>query len=115
VPRSPSAGSIHTREQAGLLAALEPAGQAGVPQLMADPHPRVVVLPIDLELLGWYSRIGGPPAIGWTGGEADAVRAALDALPARAAFCRLLKNQETPSLSHGDLDGRGRAADYAHR
>jgi hypothetical protein len=52
---------------------------------MADPHPRVVVLPIDLELLGWYSRIGGPPAIGWTGGEADAVRAALDALPARAA------------------------------
>ncbi len=71
-------------EQRGELwyvAGLTAGGQAGVAQLLAEDHPRVVVLPIDPELLGWYAQLGGPPAIGWTGSEADVLLGELAKLP----------------------------------
>lgn len=58
------------------IAGLSAEGRAGVPQLLLADYPRSVVLPIDPDLLGWYETLGGPAPIGWTGEEADAVRAA---------------------------------------
>ncbi len=55
-------------------------GRAGVPMLLLEEHARVVVLPIDPDLLGWYGSLEAPEAIGWTGEEGDALREALAAL-----------------------------------
>jgi hypothetical protein len=55
-------------------------GRAAVPQLLLADHHRVVVLPIDPDLLTWYGSIGGPDPIGWSGEEeADALKAAVGA------------------------------------
>lgn len=62
------------------VAALPAEGRAGVPVLLLEDHARVISLPIDAELLEWYGSLEGPPAIGWTGDEGDAVREALAAL-----------------------------------
>jgi hypothetical protein len=59
------------------IAALSPEGRAGVPSLLLSDHKRVVALPIDPDLLGWYGSLSAPDAIGWTGDEGDALREAL--------------------------------------
>lgn len=53
-----------------LLGDLKPEGKAAVTRLLQTPAPRVVVVPVDGDLLAWYGTIGGPEAVGWTGGEA---------------------------------------------
>ena len=62
------------------VAGLPAEGRAGVPMLLLDEHQRVIVLPVDPDLLGWYGSLEAPDAIGWTGDEGDAVREALAAL-----------------------------------
>ena len=59
------------------IAALSPEGRAGVPPLLLSDHKRVIALPIDPDLLGWYGTLDAPDAIGWTGDEGDALREAL--------------------------------------
>ncbi len=56
-----------------------PEGRAAVPQLLLEPHPRVVVAPVDASLLAWLRGVGVTP-LGWTGDEASDLVAALNAL-----------------------------------
>ncbi len=53
-----------------LLGDVKPEGKAAITRLLQTPAPRVVVVPVDGDLLGWYGTIGGPDAVGWTGAEA---------------------------------------------
>ncbi|NCG18198.1 MAG: hypothetical protein GWP91_04195 [Rhodobacterales bacterium] len=69
------------RAELWYVAGLAPEGRAGVPMLLLEEHLRVVVLPIDPDLLAWYGEQSGPEAIGWTGDEAAEVVAALASLP----------------------------------
>jgi hypothetical protein len=55
---------------------LAPEGRAGVPQLLLEDRQRVVVLPVDPDLLAWYRELCGPAPIGWTGDEAASLREA---------------------------------------
>ncbi|MCA9567921.1 MAG: hypothetical protein KC656_08765, partial [Myxococcales bacterium] len=64
------------------VAELPVEGRAAVPQLLLEEKDRVVVLPVDPELMSWYASLDGPEAIGWMGDEGDAVGAALGALEA---------------------------------
>jgi hypothetical protein len=58
------------------MAELSPEGRAAVPQLLLHPARRVVVVPVDGDLLSWYATLKGPDAVGWTGDEvADVVEA----------------------------------------
>ncbi len=69
-----------SRGELWALTNLPPEGRAAIPQLLLDPRQRVVVVPLEPELLEWYGSTGGPEAIGWSGPEAsDAVLSALDA------------------------------------
>lgn len=69
-----------SRAELWYIAELPAEGRAGVPMLLLEDHARVVALPIEPDLLGWYGELQAPEAIGWTGDEADAVRTALSAL-----------------------------------
>jgi hypothetical protein len=55
-------------------------GRAAIPQLLLEERQRVVVLPVDPDLMSWYATLDAPAAIGWTGEEAADVGAALSAL-----------------------------------
>ncbi|MEQ1500761.1 MAG: hypothetical protein ABMB14_00955 [Myxococcota bacterium] len=66
------------------LAELPPEGRAGIPLLLLEDWQRVVVLPVEPELLGWWRTLGGPEAVGWTGSESDALLGAVDAFVVRA-------------------------------
>ena len=63
------------------VTALTAEARAAVPHLLLEDRQRVVVLPLDPELLDWYGSVAGPEPVGWTGDEAgEAVVAALGAL-----------------------------------
>ncbi len=59
------------------LGADTPEARATMPRLLQRDAKRVVVLPVDGDLLSWYGALGGPEAIGWTGDEAGEVVGAL--------------------------------------
>ncbi len=65
------------RVEVWFLGADSPEARAAIPKLMEREARRVVVLPVDPDLLSWYGATGGPAAIGWTGDEAADVVAAL--------------------------------------
>lgn len=52
-------------------------GRAALPQMLLEEGRRVVVLPIDADLLAWYGTLRAPEAIGWTGSETEALRTEL--------------------------------------
>ena len=66
------------RGELWFVAELPVEGRAAIPLLLVEEHDRVVVLPVDAELLGWWGSLqGAPTPIGWTGAEADALREAV--------------------------------------
>lgn len=62
-----------------VVGALAPEGRAAIPQLLLADVPRLVVLPLDPDILGWYRDLGGPDPVGWTGDELPLVLAEIDA------------------------------------
>jgi hypothetical protein len=66
------------------LADLPPEGRAGVPQLLLEDWQRVVVVPLDPELLSWWRTLGSTEALGWTGSEGEALVGAVEAFVVRA-------------------------------
>lgn len=68
------------RAEIWFVADLPIEGRAAVPQLLMDDRKRVVVLPVDPDLMSWFGTLEAPAAIGWMGEEGPAVGAALDAL-----------------------------------
>ena len=56
---------------------LSPEGRAALPQLLRIPRNRLVVLPVEPDVLAWYWDTDGPEPIGWTGEETEAVIGAL--------------------------------------
>lgn len=73
------------RGEVWYLADLSPEARAGVPLLLLEPWQRVIVLPIEPDLLAWYGTTGGPEAVGWTGQEGPALLAAVEAFQPTAA------------------------------
>jgi hypothetical protein len=72
------------RGEVWFVSSLAPEGRAGVPLLLLEDWQRVVVLPVDPELLAWWRSLGSPvPTIGWTGSEGAEVLAAVDGFVAR--------------------------------
>ncbi|MEZ4240305.1 MAG: hypothetical protein R3F59_29960 [Myxococcota bacterium] len=72
------------RGEVWFVSSLQPEGRAGVPLLLLEDWQRVVVLPVDPELLAWWRSLGSPaPTVGWTGGEGREVAAAVDGFVAR--------------------------------
>ncbi|MEZ4319325.1 MAG: hypothetical protein R3F61_17560 [Myxococcota bacterium] len=65
------------RRELWYVAELPVEGRAGVPQLLLEERDRVVILPIDAELMAWYGTLGGPEAIGWTPEDPSSVVEAL--------------------------------------
>lgn len=59
------------------MESLSPEGRAALPQLLRIPRNRLVVLPVEPDVLAWYRDTGGPEPLGWTGEETDAVTGAL--------------------------------------
>lgn len=68
------------RAEIWFVAELPIEGRAAIPHLLLDDRKRVVVLPVEPELMTWFSGLDAPPAIGWMGAEGAEVGAALDAL-----------------------------------
>ena len=66
------------------LADLPPEGRAGVPQLLLEDWQRVVVVPVEPEILSWWRTLGSAEALGWTGAEGEALVGAVEAFVARA-------------------------------
>ena len=51
------------------MADLAPEGRAAIPRILLTPGRRIIVVPVDGDLLSWYAGLRGPEAIGWTGDE----------------------------------------------
>ena len=56
---------------------LSPEGRAALPQLLRVPRNRLVVLPVEPDILEWYRQTDGPEPLGWTGEEASSLPDAL--------------------------------------
>ena len=69
--------------EVALLTDLTPEGRVAATRLLTNDAPRVVVIPIEGDLLSWWRTTGGADPIGWTGSEgqdiADAVKQAAPA------------------------------------
>jgi hypothetical protein len=66
------------------LADLPAEGRAGVPQLLLEDWQRVVVVPLEPDLLAWWRTLGSADALGWTGAEGEALVGAVEQFVARA-------------------------------
>jgi hypothetical protein len=55
-----------TRGEVWHLGGLAPEGRAAIPQLLLDERQRVVVLPLEPDLLAWYGGLEAPAPIGWS-------------------------------------------------
>lgn len=56
---------------------LSPEGRAALPQLLRVPRNRLVVLPVEPDVLEWYRQTEGPEPLGWTGEESASLQEAL--------------------------------------
>lgn len=59
-------------------------GRAGIPLLLLEDWQRVVVLPLEADLVAWWRTLSGPDPVVWTGSEDDALRAGVEEFAARA-------------------------------
>lgn len=55
--------------EVAVLTDLTPEGRVAATRLLTDESPRVVVVPLDGDLLSWWRSTGGADPIGWTGSE----------------------------------------------
>lgn len=66
--------------EVAVLAELAPESRVAATRLLLDDKARVVVVPVQGDMLSWWRSVGGADPIGWTGDEAADVAAAVKAL-----------------------------------